>query len=144
MSEISYNSVFDGISLALHNAYPDREVHASEVTQGLHRGDFAVAVVGGGHTKEVGKRFLRSPIFDVIYFPMAEGVMRSSECLEIASFVTLLLGSITTPEGDVIHGQVKDWTITDGVLHIPVQYNHHIYLTDDVENMETLTILQEG
>ncbi len=144
MSEISYNSVFDGISLALHNAYPDREVRASEVNQGLNRGDFTVALVSAGHSKQVGRRYLRSPVFDVIYYPKAEGVMRSAECIGIADFVTLLLGNITTPEGDVIHGTVLDWTITDGVLHVPVRYDHHIYIPQDVETMETLTIQQEG
>ena len=69
MSEISFNSIFDGVSLALHAAFPDRQIHGGCVEQGLMPGDFNVILPGAGLTREVGQRQRRSPTVDVIYYP---------------------------------------------------------------------------
>ena len=42
MSEINFNSIYDGVSLALHAAFPNSNVHGGEVKQGLKPGDFNV------------------------------------------------------------------------------------------------------
>lgn len=54
MSEISFNSIFDSVSLALHAAFPDRQIHGGRVEQGLTPGDFNVILPGAGLTREVG------------------------------------------------------------------------------------------
>ena len=38
MSEINFNSIYDGVSLALHAAFPNSNVHGGEVKQGLKPG----------------------------------------------------------------------------------------------------------
>lgn len=140
MSEISFNSIYDGVSLALHAAFPDRQVHGGNVKQGLKPGDFNMMMPGAGHTKKVGQRFMRTPVVDVIYYPK-NGV---AECYDIAQQLTILLGNITTPEGDTIHGIEITCQVTDDVLHVLVRYDHHIYIPQEQDFMETLTIKQEG
>ena len=36
MSEISFSSIYDGVSLALHAAFPAVQVHGGNVKQGLN------------------------------------------------------------------------------------------------------------
>lgn len=42
MSEISFSSIYDGVSLALHAAFPSVQVHGGNVKQGLNPGDLNV------------------------------------------------------------------------------------------------------
>lgn len=69
MAEINFNSIYDGVSLALHAAFPAAQVHGGNVKQGLKPGDFNVIMPGASHAKEVGQRYKRTPTVDVIYYP---------------------------------------------------------------------------
>jgi hypothetical protein len=140
MSEINFNSIYDGVSLALHAAFPDVQVHGGEVKQGLIPGDLNVIMPGAGNAKEVGQRYRRTPTVDVIYYPK-EG---RAECYDMAHRLTLVLGDITTPQGDLIHARSMDWNVTDDVLHMIVSYDHFVYIQQEQDMMETLTIKQEG
>lgn len=140
MSEINFNSIYDGVSLALHAAFPDRQVHGGDVKQGLALGDFNVVMPSAGHAKEVGDRYKRTPMLDVIYYP----VTGAAECYDVAHRLTTVLENIRTPEGDVVHAASLEWQITDDVLHVLVRYDHFIYIPQEQEFMETLTIEQKG
>lgn len=140
MSEISFKSIFDGVSLALHAGFPAVQVHGGNVKQGLNPGDLNVVMPSAGQSKQVGERFLRTPTLDVIYYPKV-GV---AECCEVADQLTMLLRDITTPEGDLIHCTNCEWTIEEGVLHVLVSYDHHAYIPQEPVLMETLDIEMEG
>ena len=141
MSEISFNSIFDGVTLALHAAFPaPTQIHGGSVEQGLNPGDFNVVMSGAGHAQEVGRRYKRTPAVDVIYYPQ-EG---DSECYDVADQLTSVLESITTPKGDVVHSTSCSWTVTDGVLHVLVEYDHFVYKPCEEIMMETLKIDQRG
>ena len=57
MSEISFNSIFDGVSLAVHAAFPAPvQVHGGEVKQGLKPGDFNVTMPTSWAWLAVGDR----------------------------------------------------------------------------------------
>ncbi len=143
MSELNFNSIFDGVSLALHAAFPPPvQVHGGQVKQGLKPGDFNVVMPNSGHAKEVGQRYKRTPTLDVIYYPRTDA--EQAECYDMADQLTRLLGSITTPEGDVIHAAACDWTVDGGVLHVLVRYDHCVYIPLEEVTMETLQIEQEG
>ena len=96
---------------------------------------------------------------DVIYYPKRD----NAECYAVADRLTAVLGSITTPEGDVVHSQLAacttspsgvvilprtavscEWTITGGVLHVLVTYDHFVRVPQEHIMMETLKIEQEG
>ena len=130
----------DGVSLALHAAFPAVQVHGGNVKQGLNPGDLNVVMPSAGQSKQVGERFLRTPTLDVIYYPKV-GV---AECCEVADQLTMLLRDITTPEGDLIHCTNCEWTIEEGVLHVLVSYDHHAYIPQEPVLMETLDIEMEG
>lgn len=96
MSEISFNSIRDGVTLALHAAFPaPAEIHGGNVKQGLKAGDFNVVMPGAGHRLEVGRWYKRTPTVDVIYYPRKD----SAECYAVADKLTAVLESITTLEG---------------------------------------------
>lgn len=142
MSEINFNSIYDGVSLALHAAFPDRQVHGGEVKQGLKPGDFNVIMPGAVQTKQVGQRYRRTPTADVIYYP--KGDPCEAECHDMADSLTRILGSIQTSQGDIIHATSCEWRVEDGVLHVLLAYDHHIYIQQVREPMETLEMKQEG
>ena len=63
MSEISFNSIQDGVSLALHTAFPaPAEIHGGNVKQGLKAGDFNVVMPGAGH-RQIGRASCRERVF---------------------------------------------------------------------------------
>ena len=124
MSEISFNSIFDGVTLALHAAFPaPARIYGDEVKQDLKPGDFNVVMPGAGHNLELTRRYKRTPTLDVIYYPKHG----KAECYDVADRLTAVLESITTPEGDVVHATSCEWTVTGGVLHVLVGYDHFVY-----------------
>lgn len=139
MANISFNSILDGVSLALKAAFPDADIYAGDVAQGLTAGSLNVVMTAAGHQKRLGQRYERTPTLDVIYYPK-EGM---AECCGMAHGITSALQDITTPEGDVIHCSTCTWTVEDYVLHVRVGYRHFIYTPADPTPMETLTIQQE-
>ena len=140
MAEINFNSIFDGVSLALHAAFPASKVHGGSVKQGLSPGDFNVVIPRAEHTKEVGQRYKRSSIVDVIYYPVGG----AADCYDKADKLTQLLGSIKTPQGDIIHAASTDWQVDDEVLHVYLRYDHFVRVPQEQTLMETLKIEQEG
>ena len=141
MSEISFNSIFDGVTLALHAAFPaPARIYGDEVKQDLKPGDFNVVMPGAGHNLELTRRYKRTPTLDVIYYPKHG----KAECYDVADRLTAVLESITTPEGDVVHATSCEWTITGGVLHVLVTYDHFVRVPQEHIMMETLKIEQEG
>ena len=124
MSEISFNSIRDGVTLALHAAFPPPvQIHGGNVKQGLKAGDFNVVMPGAGHKQEVGQRYKRTPTVDVIYYPRKD----NAECYDVADQLTVALESVTTPEGDIVHASSCTWNVTDGVLHVLLTYDHFVY-----------------
>lgn len=139
MSEINFNSIFDGVSLAVSAVFPDSKVRGGATSQGVTAGDFNVTLASAVHTREVGQRFKRTPTVDVIYYPIGG----AADCYEKADVLALALGSITTPEGDIIHATSCNWKVEDDVLHVLLTYDHHIYIPQDHDPMETLRVTQE-
>lgn len=141
MSEISFNSIRDGVSLALHAAFPAPvQIHGGEVKQGLKAGDFNVVMSGAGHRQEVGRRYKRTPTVDVIYYPRKD----NAECYDVADQLTAVLESITTPEGDVVHATSCEWIVEDGVLHMLLTYDHFVCRPREGVMMGELKIDQRG
>lgn len=140
MSEISFNSIRDGVSLALHAAFPSVQIHGGSVKQGLKAGDFNVVMPVAGHKQEVGQRYKRTPTVDVIYYPQKD----NAECYDVTDQLTAVLESITTPAGDVVHAASCTWNVTDGVLHVLLTYDHFVYRPHEEVMMGELEIEQKG
>lgn len=141
MSEISFNSIRDGVTLALHAAFPaPTQIHGGDVAQGLSPGDFNVIMSSAGHRQEVGRRYRRTPIVDVIYYPRGD----DTECYDVADQLTAVLESVTTPEGDIVHAASCTWSVTDGALHMLLGYDHFVYRPHEEIMMGELKIDQRG
>lgn len=141
MPEISFNSIRDGVTLALHAAFPaPTQIHGGDVKQGLKAGDFNVVMPGAGHNQELGQRYKRTPVIDVIYYPRKD----NTECYDVADQLTGVLESITTPEGDIVHATSCTWNVSDGVLHMLLAYEHFAYRPRGEVVMGELKIDQRG
>lgn len=136
MAELSYNGIFDGVTLALHRAFPTVQIHGRTVKQDLHPGDFNVLPITPQHSGQMGIRASRSITFDVIYYPTENG--GREECLDKANLLPQVLGTITTPLGDKVHGTGFETTIEDDVLHCIVRYPHFVYTPAAGDAMETI------
>lgn len=138
MAEISFNSIFDGVTLALHRAFPTVKIHGKTVKQDLHPGDFTVLPIKPQHSGQMSTRAKRDLTLDVIYHPAVIGCRE--ECLGIADKLPRVLGTITTPQDDKVHGTGMECNIEDDALHCIVSYPHFVYEPADGDAMETLTM----
>ena len=141
MAELNYNSIYDGISLALHHAYPTAQIHGKTVKQDLHHGDFNVLPVRASHKGQISTRAERGMVFDVIYYPTEKG--GRGECLEKAVELSAILTTITTAQGDKVHGTDLEYSIEDNVLHCTVRYMHFVYSPQNNNLMETIQTVME-
>ena len=138
-SELEYIAVLEAVTLALANAFPNSNIFADEVEQSLNLKDFIVTMPQLDNKKQLGQRFARTAAFDVIYFAEKS----NEECYAIAQQLDGILASVKTPGGDVLHAKNSNATIDNRILHYMVQYPHHIYTTQQIDEMETLTFTQE-
>lgn len=141
MAELNYNSIYDGISLALHHAYPTAQIHGRTVKQDLHHSDFNVLPIAASHKGQISTRAERGMVFDVIYYPTEKG--GREECLERADELSVILATITTPQGDKVHGTDLEYNIEDNVLHCTVRYPYFVYSPPDNDSMETIQTILE-
>ena len=101
MAEINFNQVYDGVTLALHRAFPKAHIHGGVIKQDLKDGDFNVLPITANHTEQMGTRAQHKPVFDVIYYPSSAG--GRTESLRVAHQLAYVLRTIQTPNGDKMH-----------------------------------------
>ena len=99
-----------------------------------------VALLASIHHKDVPDGL----IYTLVDMVAGSFLQDNAECYAVADRLTAVLGSITTPEGDVVHATSCEWTITGGVLHVLVTYDHFVRVPQEHIMMETLKIEQEG
>ena len=138
MAKINFNQIFDGITRALHQAFPEANIHGGVVEQDLQNGDFNVVPITTSHLEQMGKRAQNKPLFDVIYYPTDSGGY--TESLRVAHQLAFLLRSIKTPNGDTVHCLSFDTTVEVDALHCTVSYPYFIYTSDVTDPMESLNI----
>lgn len=136
MAEIDFNQIYDGVTLALHRAFPDSRIHGGTVDQGLTYGDFNVLPITASHTAGMGIRAGRKSLFDVIYYPSDAG--GRTECLRISHILPGVLGTIQTKNGDMLHCLSFEVTIDDDELHCIVGYPYFVYEPKTGDSMENL------
>lgn len=140
MAEVNFNSIYDGDKPCAPRRFSCRPGAWRECQARAQAGDFNVIMPGAGHAKEAGQRYKRTPTVDVIYYPKAG----DAGCYGMAHRLSFVLGSITTPEGDIIHATGCEWTLAEDVLHVLLSYDHFVRVPLEQENMETLKINEEG
>lgn len=138
MAEINYNQIYDGVTLALHRAFPKAMIHGGAVKQDMQAGDYNVLPITTSHTAQMGTRAQRKAMFDVVYYPSDAG--GRAECLQRAHSLPGVLGTIQTPNGDKLHCLSFEHTIEDDVLHCIVGYSHFVHELNAADPMDNLKI----
>lgn len=141
MAQINTQAIINAITLKLREAYPDaaRVIDDDNAPQCIKPGAFLVNLISAGQTQTNPHRFHRSPQFDVLYFSKDS----NTECSAVADDLCLILDTVTTPGGDILHGSGMTWSIEDFVLHFIVSYNHNVIRPHEQITMENLKF-QEG
>ncbi len=138
MAEISTRAVMNGITSTLRGAYPDAVISKEEVTQGMEIGAFIVSLISSDQAPLLGRRYHREPMFEVRYFGDSDGA-----CTGVADNLSILLETITTPDGDLLRGTGIDWRVEDNVLQFFVRYPYTARIVTEQDFMETLRIQEE-
>ncbi len=133
--ELDYNQIFDGVTLALHAAFPTKQIFGGSVQQGVEPGDINVIPVNTEETAQIGKRAARTITFDVIFYPPDEN--RTEACLEMQHKLPRVLGLITTPNGDKLHC-LRFTCSEQDAMHFIVSYPHFVYEATAGDMMEQL------
>lgn len=143
MAKVTYNDILDGISLALHTAYPTACIYSGTIEQGISPGDFNIINVTTAQEHKLGARFTRTAVFDVVYYGLTAD---SSEYTGIANDLMLLLDDIVVASTDILHAvSLAGKVDTDEkALHVTVTYAVQVYIPGTGTAMEELAIVQEG
>ncbi len=140
MAEISHSKVYDGVTRALHRAFPHSKIHGGKtISQGLGAGVFNVLPISANHAKKLGKRNSKSVMFDVIYY--TDGAR--DDGLAVAEKLPQVLELIITDQGDKLHCNAINCELVDNVLHCIVSYPYFTYKPTEETPMETIKTVQE-
>lgn len=139
MAEISTQAVMDAVTLAIRAAYPNALILHEEATQGIQPGTFLVQLVKAEQQPLLGQRYRRMPLLDVVYFSADS----AEACTQVGDTLSIVLETVKTPGGDLLHGSGINWNIEDGVLHCMVLYPHHVFRPQERTEMETLRVKEE-
>ena len=135
---ITIQTVIDGIVGGIKAAYPDNDVYTENVEQGLTEPCFSVLCLNSNIKHEFDKRYLKTMLFCVHYFP-EEHIDAKAECGDVSEELVSALEYITA-DGDMLRGTDLHSEIIDNVLSFFVTYSTFVYREpEDVEMMEELT-----
>lgn len=140
MIKISEKIIIDGVTLALRNNFPDCQIHTEKVEQGLVEPAFIVRIITSNISPVNKNLSQKSPRLHITYIP-ANGL---NECYEVQNKLFYVIEHITLPEGNSVRGTDINSEITDGLLHMSISYNHHLFSKSDETYMENAKVIQEG
>lgn len=142
------NSIIEAISVSLNAEFgDDYEIHMEEIKQGLKEPCFFISCVKPDNNLFVGKRYERTNLFCIQYFPRP-GSGEQRECNDTAEKMYDCLEYITL-DGDTkpIRGSNMNHQVIDGVLNFFVNYDFFTIKVEDqaaMENMTANTVMKEG
>lgn len=143
MAKLILTDILDGISLALHAAYPTANIFSGSIEQGISPGDFNIINVVAEQEHKLGVRYSQTAVFDVVYYGSSANV---DAYTGIATDAMLILDSVATPAGDILHAKSMSSRIDtdEKALHIGITYDAQVFLPEEKVEMRTLKIEQEG
>lgn len=135
---ISIEKIIDGISLALNAEFGDEfNIYTEYVKQGLNEPCFTIVLVKPSINQFLGKRYYRTHLFCVNYFPKSTNEAKL-ECFNVEERLMNCLEYITV-DGDSVRGKNMFGEMSDGVLAFMVEYNMFVNKEQVTEPaMETL------
>jgi len=142
MSNINFNSIYDGVTLALTYAGT------------LVPGD-VVVIRYEGPKGGPGMREMLNPTSALAGMKLDKSVALITDGRFSGASRGASIGHVSpeaasggpiglVEEGDIIHASSLKWQMQDNVLHVLVEYAHCVYIPQVQEAMDTLKIEQEG
>lgn len=137
---ITTNQILDGITLALRQAFPNDQIEADTVEQGLVPPAFIVVLASASQAQFIGLRWRRRPTWNITYIPK-EG---RQECYDVADELYEVLEYIEVPNAGLVRATDMSYQVVDGNLQFSVAFNHTVFKPVDETAMEELEIIQEA
>lgn len=135
---ITVNKIIDGICEALNAEFGDEyEIYTENVEQGLEQPCFSVLVLKPSTEQFLGKRYYRTNLFCIHYFPKSEHEAKE-ECFDVQERLMDCLEYITV-DGDLTRGTGMNGELVDDVLSFFVNYDMFVIKEQESEpTMETI------
>lgn len=141
--ELTFEQVRDGIIMALKHFYPDCNVRSDYTPQNVSDGDFNIVFVTSGTHNHVGDYWTHSVTFDVVYYCDSRSI--TDDTMRVCTEVPLILETITTPSGAMLHPvSVEPTTQDDDTVHIVVRYEYQAkaWLIENEDDSDLMRRLQ--
>ena len=122
------NEIVNGIGLKLSKSFNGINIHKEELEQGFEEPCFFIDLLNPSEKQIIGNRYLRSYLFDIVYFPKKKS---SEETFEVLDKLYSVLEYIELDDGTLIRGIERSSREEDRILHFFVTYEMFIYKLDE-------------
>lgn len=122
------NEIVNGIGLKLSKSFNGIDIHKEELEQGFEEPCFFIDLLNPSEKQIFGNRYLRSYLFDIVYFPKKKS---SEEIFEVLDKLYSVLEYIELDDSTLIRGNDRNSREEDKVLHFFVTYEMFIYKLDE-------------
>lgn len=122
------NEIVNGIGLKLSKSFNGIDIHKEELEQGFEEPCFFIDLLNPSEKQIIGNRYLRSYLFDVVYFPKKKS---SEEIFEVLDKLYSVLEYIELDDGTLIRGIGRSSREEDRILHFFITYEMFIYKLDE-------------
>lgn len=122
------NEIVNGIGLKLSKSFNGIDIHKEELEQGFEEPCFFIDLLNPSEKQIIGNRYLRSYLFDIVYFPKKKS---SEEIFEVLDKLYSVLEYIELDDGTLIRGIERSSREEDRVLHFFITYEMFIYKLDE-------------
>ena len=121
------NEIVNAIGLKLSENFEGIDVHREELEQGFKEPCFFIDLLNPSEKQIVGNRYLRSYLFDIVYFPERK---KAQDIFETLDKLYTVLEYIKLDDGTLVRGTDRNSREEDKVLHFFVTYEMFIYKLD--------------
>ena len=122
------NEIVNGIGLKLSKSFNGIDIHKEELEQGFEEPCFFIDLLNPSEKQIIGNRYLRSYLFDIVYFPKKKS---SEEIFEVLDKLYSVLEYIELNDGTLIRGIERSSREEDRILHFFITYEMFIYKLDE-------------
>lgn len=122
------NEIVNGIGLKLSKSFNGIDIHKEELEQGFEEPCFFIDLLNPSEKQIIGNRYLRSYLFDIVYFPKKKS---SEEIFEVLDKLYSVLEYIGLDDGTLIRGIERNSREEDRILHFFITYEMFIYKLDE-------------
>ena len=122
------NEIVNGIGLKLSKSFNGIDIHKEELEQGFEEPCFFIDLLNPSEKQIIGNRYLRSYLFDIVYFPKKKS---SEDIFEALDKLYSVLEYIELDDGTLIRGIERSSRKEDRILHFFITYEMFIYKLDE-------------